>query len=77
MDSVCLSVDLPRDDDHKVHDVPHVPQVAAGVQDESLSQDLEARLHGEDAQEVGLGGFLKTQRIWSKAGNTFMKLVLL
>ena len=28
---------LPRDDHHKVHDVPHVAQVAAGMEDESLS----------------------------------------
>ena len=49
----------PRDDDDKVHDVPHVPEVAARVEHEALRQDLEARLHREDAQEVGLGRLLR------------------
>lgn len=47
---------LPGDHDHKVHDVPHAPEVAAGVEDEALRQDLEGGLHGEYAEEVGLGG---------------------
>ena len=51
----------PGDDDDEVHDVPHVPEVAARVEDEPLRQDLEAGLHGEDAQEVRLGHFLRTQ----------------
>ena len=43
---------LPSDDDHEVHDVPHVPEVAAGVENKALSEDLEARLNGEDAEEI-------------------------
>ena len=51
----------PRDHDDEVHDVPHVPEVAARVEHEALREDLEARLDREDAQEVGLGRFLQDQ----------------
>ena len=50
---------LPCDNDDKVHDVPHVPEVAAGMEHEALGQNLQAGLNREDAQEVGLGGFLE------------------
>ena len=52
----------PGDDDDKVHDVPHVPEVAARVEHEALRQDLEARLHSEDAQEVRLGRLLHQKK---------------
>ena len=58
-DLICEHMDhSPGDDDDKVHDVPHVPEVAARVEHEALRQDLEARLHSEDAQEVRLGRLL-------------------
>ena len=56
------SVYSPRDHDDEVHDVPHVSEVAARVENEALRQYLEARLHREYAQEVGLGRLLKRQK---------------
>ena len=41
----------PRDHHHKVHDIPHVPEVAVLVQDEAHGDDLGAHLHGEDPHE--------------------------
>ena len=49
---------LPRYDDHKVHDVPHVSQVTARMEDKALCQNLEAGLNRKDPQEIGLCGFL-------------------
>ena len=53
-----IELHSPRDDDDEVHDVPHVSEIAARVQDEALRQNLEARLHRENAQKVGLGRLL-------------------
>ena len=39
--------DSPRDHDHEVHDVPHVAEVAAAVQQQPQRQDLQGGLHGE------------------------------
>ena len=39
---------LPRYDDHKVHDVPHVSQVTARMEDKALCQNLEAGLNRKD-----------------------------
>ena len=49
---------LPRYDDHKVHDVPHVSQVTARMEDKALCQNLEAGLNRKDPQKIGLCGFL-------------------
>lgn len=45
---------LPREDHHKVHDVPAIPQVGALVESKSERDDLDPRLKAEDADEVGL-----------------------
>ena len=50
---------LPSDNDDKVHDVPHVSEVATGMQNEPLSKNLQTRLHREDPEKVGLRGFLQ------------------
>ena len=50
----------PRDDDDKVHDVPEVPHVAVGVEDEAEGQDLGAHLDREDHHEDGLQVFLQS-----------------
>ena len=52
---------LPSDNDDKVHDVPHVSEVATGMQNEPLSKNLQTRLHREDPEKVGLRGFLQTR----------------
>ena len=49
----------PRDDDDKVHDVPEVPHVAVGVEDEAEGQYLGAHLDREDHHEDGLQLLLK------------------
>ena len=53
---------LPRHDDHKIHDVPHVSQVTAWVQDKALSQDFQAGFYCEYPQEVGFCGLLKFEK---------------
>jgi len=50
---------LPGDNDDEVHDVPHVSQVAAGMEDEPLSQNFQTRFHSENTKEIGLCDFLK------------------
>ena len=55
---------LPRYDDHKVHDVPHVSQVTARMEDKALCQNLEAGLNRKDPQEIGLCGFLVQKKWW-------------
>ena len=37
------------------------------MKDKPLGQDLEARLDGENAQEVGLSGFLKLNEKWGSS----------
>ncbi len=54
--------DLPRDDNHKVHDVPGVSEVGVGVEDEAHGDDLGAHLHREDAHEDRLQLLQLTER---------------
>lgn len=53
--TICHS---PGNHDDEVHHVPNVPQVRASVQHETQGEDLERRLHAEDAQEIWLRFFL-------------------
>ena len=48
----------PCDDDHEVHYVPHVSQVAPSMKNEAECEDSEGGLNGENGQEVGLSGLL-------------------
>ena len=49
---------LPSDYNYKIHDVPHISQVTARMEDKTLCQNLEAGLDCKDSQEVGFCGFL-------------------
>ena len=51
----------PCDDDHEVHYVPHVSQVAPSMKNEAECEDSEGCLNGEDAQKVGLSGLLRKE----------------
>ena len=46
--------DSPSEHNHKVHDVPAVPQVGALMQCKTQGQDFDSRLKAEDCDEVGL-----------------------
>ncbi len=58
-ESLCHVNVLPGDNDDEVHDVPHVSQVTAGMEDEPLSQNFQTRFHSENTKEIRLGDFLK------------------
>ena len=57
---ICLAYlsNLPRDHHYEVHDVPHVPEVAAPVQDQTQGQDLQGGLHCKYTKEVHFCRFL-------------------
>ena len=53
---------LPGDYYNKVHDVPHISQIASSVEDQSHCQDFEGSLDGENDQKVLLRFFLHASK---------------
>lgn len=52
----------PHDHDDEVQQIPAVPQVGVGVEEQAVGYDLEERLHREDDEEEILHTLLETHR---------------
>ena len=57
-----LPSNLPRNDDHKIHDIPHISQITSRVKDKSLSQDFEASFNRKNSKKIRFSGFLQKKR---------------
>lgn len=61
--------DLPNDDNDEIQHVPTVPHVRVLVHHQTISNDLQERLDGENDEEGILNCFLQTQ---TKTQNMFL-----
>lgn len=54
-----ISADSPDDDNDEVEQIPAVPQVGIGVEEQAVGYHLQERLHGEDDEEQILHALLR------------------